>query len=98
MPGREEVPEGKGVMQIGALSKREREVFDTLAGICDHTSGIADVCHMSPSTARGVLDRLETYGLVKGIKHDERREEGGRIRVYWNLTEAAEEQRVQHGR
>jgi DNA-binding MarR family transcriptional regulator len=82
-------------MSIGSLSERERRVFGVLAGTCEHTGGIADLARLAPSTARSILYRLETYGLVKGMKHDERRiMEGGRIRIYWNLTEAAEEQRV----
>jgi DNA-binding MarR family transcriptional regulator len=56
---------------------------------CDHTGALAGDMRVVRSTARGILDRLEAKGLVEGIKHDERDLiEGGRIRIYWNLTEA----------
>lgn len=54
-------------------------------GRCVTTREVAEELGVSVSTARRDLDALEEAGLIRGIKHDERRTlPNGRIRVYWS--------------
>jgi hypothetical protein len=90
-------PEGFGQQSTDARKlkgpSRRRYILEAVEDeVSSHTSALAFMCCQPVSTARRDLDWLEREGLVVGTKHDERNIDGGRIRIYWSITDVGREE------
>lgn len=74
-------------------ASRRRYVLEAVEDeVSSHTSALAFMCCQPLSTVRRDLEWMASEGLVTGIKHDERNIDGGRVRIYWSITDLGREQ------